>query len=548
MITKKYLNEIYGWDPNAFGGKGYWYVLGKKGGLGRAASKKEAQHLGMPSKNETEPVSEKVYNEDEAQAKEPKKMNYFEAAKIRKKGFGESIADKILGGESIGKSIKGTISDKFKAKAMGVKEKFDPLNIARMLTGSGGAAILGKLTGRSREDIEYQAFKGKKRSRKTAEPLTTTISANKITPVQKGDPVADVAAKLFGLFKTSYDEQKKQRELNRNFDEERNNEAERRHKELLDAIDGKDSRKKTATPVKDKKENKGIIGTVLDMFGIGEGALGILSKVGPVLGLLTGPVALAILGAATLAIAAYTIISAGSEQENADSAKGMVDAGDISADSKSIMEAARDYEDLTEAEKKVEQTRQEQLKSALKDAPFLTKWYNKNTGKYLKQKGYSDKQIYEMTTPVQERKQTTIPAPQPEESNDAPKSSPVPSEDTSASTTSTTSTASPTNTATPVPTQSSAQSPATSTVSPAPVTATAMPAAPTTADKVETVTQENMKVQDQAQEVSSKPIVMSTTNNTAAPGTVEESATGSSPVRNDDSSVMRTVRTTLRMV
>ena len=40
MITKKYKDEIFAWDPTAFNGKGYWYVLGTKGGLGRAASRK----------------------------------------------------------------------------------------------------------------------------------------------------------------------------------------------------------------------------------------------------------------------------------------------------------------------------------------------------------------------------------------------------------------------------------------------------------------------------------------------------------------------------
>ena len=60
QITKKINEQIFAWDPTAFG-KGYWYVLGKKGGLGRAASKVEAKELGVPdAENEKQVTEEKV--------------------------------------------------------------------------------------------------------------------------------------------------------------------------------------------------------------------------------------------------------------------------------------------------------------------------------------------------------------------------------------------------------------------------------------------------------------------------------------------------------
>jgi hypothetical protein len=48
MITKELNNKTFIWDPNAFSGKGYWFVKGKNDGFGRAASKKEADSLGKP--------------------------------------------------------------------------------------------------------------------------------------------------------------------------------------------------------------------------------------------------------------------------------------------------------------------------------------------------------------------------------------------------------------------------------------------------------------------------------------------------------------------
>jgi hypothetical protein len=113
----------------------------------------------------------------------------------------------------------------------------------------------------------------------------------------------------------------------------------------------------------------------------------------------------------------------GKDQNPEETNKGIQNAGKADGGmAETIMEQSRDYESLSEEEKKLEGTRREQLKSALSNAPFLTKYYKKDVGKYLKGKGYSDEQIYELTTPVQDRKQTTIPAPEPEKSTS---SSPV---------------------------------------------------------------------------------------------------------------------------
>jgi hypothetical protein len=89
-------------------------------------------------------------------------MNYYDAARIRKKGFANLMTDKLTSGQGIVSSLRGTLSDRSKAKSMAMKEKFDPLNIAKFLTGGSNLApaIVGRLTGRSKEDIGY--FTGKR--------------------------------------------------------------------------------------------------------------------------------------------------------------------------------------------------------------------------------------------------------------------------------------------------------------------------------------------------------------------------------------------------
>jgi chemotaxis protein histidine kinase CheA len=86
-------------------------------------------------------------------------MNYHESARTRKTGLSTLILNKLMSGGSVGSSIKGAISDRMQASVMGLKEKFDPLNIASKLTGGSriGPALLGRMTGRSKEDIDYFA-------------------------------------------------------------------------------------------------------------------------------------------------------------------------------------------------------------------------------------------------------------------------------------------------------------------------------------------------------------------------------------------------------
>ena len=79
-------------------------------------------------------------------------MDYQKAKDTRKKSFGELIAENEGG---LGSSLKSAISQKTQASVTGLKEKFDPMNIAKAIGGKTGAAIYGKVMGRSKEDLQY---------------------------------------------------------------------------------------------------------------------------------------------------------------------------------------------------------------------------------------------------------------------------------------------------------------------------------------------------------------------------------------------------------
>jgi hypothetical protein len=90
-------------------------------------------------------------------------MNYYDAARIRKKGFANLMSDKLTSGQGVISSLRETMSDRSKAKSLAMKERFDPMNIAKFLTGGSklAPAIVGRLTGRNKDDIDY--FTGKRR-------------------------------------------------------------------------------------------------------------------------------------------------------------------------------------------------------------------------------------------------------------------------------------------------------------------------------------------------------------------------------------------------
>ena len=156
-------------------------------------------------------------------------MTYQEARRIKDKSLKYLITQNIVSGEGFGSSVGTAISDKFKARAKRFKAKFDPLNVARMLTGSLGAAVVGRLTGRKQEDIEY--FTGKRGRTKRGyyknvgdnqsidtQAFYTTISDGAIEKVKTGDNVADILTKMLNFMKRIHKEEVLAMELNRDLE------------------------------------------------------------------------------------------------------------------------------------------------------------------------------------------------------------------------------------------------------------------------------------------------------------------------------------------
>jgi hypothetical protein len=164
-----------------------------------------------------------------------KSLNYRQASVIRNRGLGDLISRNLMDDRGLGSSIGKAVSDKFKAKVTGVKEKFDPLNIARKLTGNVGATLFGKMTGRSKTDIAH--FTGIFGSR-NEDPLYTKISDGQNQSVRRGDALADVLARLYNLTKKYHEEDVQHLEMENNFKKEKQAEKEKWQNELLQTITG----------------------------------------------------------------------------------------------------------------------------------------------------------------------------------------------------------------------------------------------------------------------------------------------------------------------
>ena len=187
-------------------------------------------------------------------AKKP--MSYKEASKIRNIGLGGQISQRIQAGQGIGESIGKSISDKFRAHVKGVKETFDPMNIGKKLTfgSSAGASIVGKMMGRSQEDIEY--FSGVKAKK---DPMKVDRVTTNVQNIKKNDSISDSLGKLYVLMKEIEEHNKKERELKKDFAKEEEDKAQERHEEILNALGGKSltRKKRLKAKVGEIKAGKG---------------------------------------------------------------------------------------------------------------------------------------------------------------------------------------------------------------------------------------------------------------------------------------------------
>ena len=179
-------------------------------------------------------------------------MGFEQAKKIRGESLSNRIANRLVGGESFGTSISKSLSEGTKARMTGLREKINPMNIAKFMTGGSSlaAAMMGRMTGASKEDMRY--FTGKQ---------TKMDTASRIKPTVQDEGFLDLLNEIYLLLedsrKSSLKEFPTEEEI---FEKEKK--ARDRHKELLDALKYKKP-KETATK---EKEEEGLLKNILSWF------------------------------------------------------------------------------------------------------------------------------------------------------------------------------------------------------------------------------------------------------------------------------------------
>jgi len=282
------------------------------------------------------------------------KMGFAEAKKIRSESLSNRIASRLVGGESFGASIGKSLSEGTKARMTGLREKINPMNIAKFMTGGSnlGAALAGRITGANKEDMKY--FTGKQ---------SKTDTASKIKPVQENEGVLELLNEIYLLLEDS--RLARLRDMPTEEDiAERERKAETRHKALLDAINGKmvSSKKVTASKVEDEEEGS-IFDNILGTFGLKDIAKSALSGLGRMAMFAVGPIGAPLLAAAAIGAFGYFIYkslkaepSYEAEQEakgirQAESVGGLAGVKDEMERRKKLPEYERTMAELKDAEK-----------------------------------------------------------------------------------------------------------------------------------------------------------------------------------------------------
>jgi len=208
-------------------------------------------------------------------------MSYQRASNLRSQGLGSLMMDRIVSGRGVGKSIRSAISDKTKAKLIGIKEKFDPMNIAKAFGGRLGAYAMGKMTGRSTEDMAHFTGAPYRRSNvlepsAKMNPMITKVSEGDTKKMKKGDGLADVMSRIYNLIKADILVKRQHEEIQKKFSIDKQNQREQWHKDLITALTG--SSKVTVASIVAPEKAKGglfdgltamiekIIGSVKDIM------------------------------------------------------------------------------------------------------------------------------------------------------------------------------------------------------------------------------------------------------------------------------------------
>ena len=96
------------------------------------------------------------------------------------------LTEKLSEGRGLGSAIRATSSERSRARTMAYKEKFDPLNIVKFMTGGSkfATALYGSMSGRTQQDIQY--FAGTKKAKEVGG------TATRIGQLESDNQVLDV--------------------------------------------------------------------------------------------------------------------------------------------------------------------------------------------------------------------------------------------------------------------------------------------------------------------------------------------------------------------
>jgi hypothetical protein len=302
MITKQIGKVTFAYEPSALKGKGWWFILGKNGALGRAASIEEGQKLGKPKQDKVTPPKDVDETESAPKKDESDDRYYYDIAKtgrnagrpikrqyrtgseyekydvIRNKSFSQLVNEKMMSGQGLGSSLKGALGDKIGARSSAIKKKFDPMNMLSKipLVGSMAATAYGMKRGKDLRDISYftgaYAPPGKldepEKEEGGSSKRKTKTSYKEISKVGSSN---GILSKIHNMLVTKFkaddewrEEQSRQAEIDSNFKEEQLVESDKKHKELIDALLGKG--KKLEKVKKEKKEEGGFFSNLLGLF------------------------------------------------------------------------------------------------------------------------------------------------------------------------------------------------------------------------------------------------------------------------------------------
>jgi putative chitinase len=176
-------------------------------------------------------------------------MEYGKAEGIRKKGLAGLITDNLVEGQGIGSSFGSAISDRTKATFTGIQEKFDPLNIAKKLTGGSNLApaLLGRLMGRKQSTIEHFA---KPRKRPSARGVNFETGG----ALEEGGEATEVLGMIYEELKMAEETRKSLAKARKKEDESNEEREIQRNKSIIAALTVRRKKEEEDKKKRKKKE------------------------------------------------------------------------------------------------------------------------------------------------------------------------------------------------------------------------------------------------------------------------------------------------------